>query len=129
MAQEQDFISFYQQEAKFREEMGYPPFARLINFRLEGNAEPKTLRYAKMMEQIVCRILQQNKKFQGQVEVLGPTPAPLARLKGKCRFQMLLKGKKWSILHHLTEQVLEKAEEVSIPGVKLIIDVDPVNML
>jgi primosomal protein N' (replication factor Y) len=73
--------------------------------------------------------LQQNKKFQGQVEVLGPTPAPLARLKGKCRFQMLLKGKKWSILHHLTEQVLEKAEEVSIPGVKLIIDVDPVNML
>jgi primosomal protein N' (replication factor Y) len=129
MAQAQDFISFYQQEAKFREEMGYPPFSRLVYFRLEGNTEAKTLRYAKMVEQIVCRILQQNKKFQGQVEVLGPTPAPLARLKGKCRFQMLLKGKKWSILHQLTEQVLEKAEEVSIPGVKLIVDVDPVNML
>jgi hypothetical protein len=42
---------------------------------------------------------------------------------------MLLKGKKWSLLHHFTEQVLEKADEVSIPGVKLIIDVDPVNML
>ena len=110
MAQEQDFISFYQQEAKFRQEMGYPPFTRLINFRLEGNAEAKTLRYAKVIEQIVYRILQQNKKFQGQVEVLGPTPAPLARLKGKCRYQMLLKGKKWSMLHHFAEQVLEQAE-------------------
>ena len=129
MAQEYDFISFYQQEAKFREEMGYPPFTRLINFRLEGNTEAKTLRCAKMMEQMVGRILQQNKKFQGQVEVLGPTLAPLARLRGKCRCQMLLKGKKWSLLHHFTEQVLEKADEVSIPGVKLIIDVDPVNML
>ena len=129
MAQEQDFISFYEQEAKFRQEMAYPPFTRLINFRLEGNTEAKTVRYAKMIEQIVCRILQQNKKFQGQVEVLGPTLAPLARLRGKCRYQMLLKGKEWSILHHLTEQVLEKAGEVSIPGVKLIIDVDPVNML
>jgi primosomal protein N' (replication factor Y) len=63
------------------------------------------------------------------VEVLGPTLAPLARLKGKCRYQMLLKGRKWSILHQFAEQVLEETEEVSIPGVKLIIDVDPVNML
>jgi primosomal protein N' (replication factor Y) len=129
MAQEQDFLSFYQQEAQFREEMSYPPFTRLINVRLEGNAEAKTMRYAKMMEQIVCRILHQGKKFQGHVEVLGPTLAPLARLKGKCRCQMLLKGRKWSILHQFAEQVLEETEEVSIPGVKLIIDVDPVNML
>jgi primosomal protein N' (replication factor Y) len=129
MAQAQNFMSFYQQEAKFREEMAYPPFSRLINLRLEGNAEAKTLRYAKMMGQMVCRVLHQGKRFQGQVEVLGPTLAPLARLKGKYRCQMLLKGKKWSILHHFAEQVLEKAAEVSLPGVKLIIDVDPVNML
>ncbi len=129
MAQEQNFISFYQQEAEFRQEMAYPPFTRLVNLRLEGNAEAKTLRFAKMMEQIVSRILHQEKRFQGHVEVLGPTLAPLARLKGKCRCQMLLKGRKWSILHHFTEQILEKADEVSIPGVKLFIDVDPVNML
>lgn len=129
MAQEQNFISFYQQEAEFRQEMAYPPFTRLVNLRLEGNAEAKTLRFAKMMEQIVSRILHQEKRFQGHVEVLGPTLAPLARLRGKCRCQMLLKGKKWSILHHFTEQVLEKADEVSIPGVNLFIDVDPVNML
>jgi len=130
MAQGQNFIAFYQQEAKFRQEMAYPPFTRLINLRLEGNAESKTLRYAQMMEQIVSRMLQHGKKFQGHVEILGPTLAPLARLRGKCRCQMLLKGRKWNVLHEFTKQLLQRAEEeISIPGVKLIVDVDPVNML
>jgi primosomal protein N' (replication factor Y) len=130
MAQAQNFLDFYQQEARFRQEMAYPPFARLINLRLEGNSEARTSRVAKLMEGIAHRVLRQGKKFQEQVEVLGPAMAPLARLKGKCRHQMLLKGKRWSILHNFTEEVLQRAEEeISIPGVKWIVDVDPLNML
>ena len=37
MAQAQEFAPFYEQEGKFRREMEYPPFARLINLRIEGN--------------------------------------------------------------------------------------------
>jgi primosomal protein N' (replication factor Y) len=130
MAKVQDFLAFYQQEARFRQEMAYPPFARLINLRLKGNSEAKTSRVAKLMEEIARRVLRQGKKFQEQVEILGPTLAPLARLKGKCRHQMLLKGKRWSTLHDFTEEVLQKAEEeISIPGVNWTVDVDPVNML
>jgi primosomal protein N' (replication factor Y) len=62
--------------------------------------------------------------------VLGPSAAPLARLKGKTRYQILLKGKKWSALHDFTAKVLAQAEkEISFAGVKLTVDVDPVNML
>ena len=130
MARAQDFLAFYQQEAQFRQELAYPPFARLINLRLEGNSEDKILRYAKFMEQIALRILEKKKKFGGQVEMLGPSLAPLARLKGKCRCQILLKGKRWTTLHEFTELILEKAEEeISLPGVKVIVDVDPVDML
>jgi primosomal protein N' (replication factor Y) len=130
MARAQDFLAFYQQEAQFRQELAYPPFARLINLRLEGNSEDKILRYAKFMEQIALRILEKKKKFGGQVEMLGPSLAPLARLKGKCRCQILLKGKRWATLHEFTELILEKAEEeISLPGVKMIVDVDPVDML
>jgi primosomal protein N' (replication factor Y) len=82
------------------------------------------------MEQIALRILEKKKKFGGQVEMLGPSLAPLARLKGKCRCQILLKGKRWATLHEFTELILEKAEEeISLPGVKMIVDVDPVDML
>jgi primosomal protein N' (replication factor Y) len=130
MAQAHDFLAFYQQEARFREELAYPPFARLINLLLEGNAEARVSKYSKAIEEIALRVLRQGKKFQGQVEMLGPARAPLARLKGKCRQQMLLKGKRWLTLHDFAEEVLQRAEEeISIPGVKLIVDVDPMNML
>jgi primosomal protein N' (replication factor Y) len=130
MARAQDFLSFYRQEAQFRQEMAYPPFARLINLRLEGNSEDRIRRYAKFMEQIALRILEKKKKYCDQVEMLGPSLAPLARLKGKYRCQILLKGKRWATLHEFTEQILEEAEqEISLSGVKMIVDVDPVDML
>ena len=129
-AKDHDFYSFYKQEAKFRQEMSYPPFARLVNFRMEGNVETRVLKYARMMEQLTSGLLRDEESFQGKVEVLGPTMAPLGRLRGKYRFQMLLKGKRWSILHRFAEKVLEKAGgKMSIAGVKLTVDVDPVNML
>ncbi|MBM4333084.1 MAG: primosomal protein N' [Deltaproteobacteria bacterium] len=130
MAKSQDFPAFYKEEAKFRKEMGYPPFTRLINLRLEGNSQARVLHFAKALAQSFLNLLQKEKKFQGQFEMLGPTMNPLARLKGKYRYQILLKGEKWSTLHAFTEKILEKADqEIAQPGVKLIVDVDPVNML
>jgi len=64
------------------------------------------------------------------VEAFGPAMAPLARLKGKHRCQMLFKGRKWSSLHEFMEQLLAQVEEaVPLRGVKMIVDVDPVYML
>ncbi len=130
MVKQQDFRAFYDQESQYRKELSYPPFARLINLRLEGNSPARTLHVAKAMERVIAGVLRQEKKFQGMLEVLGPAAAPLARLKGKNRYQILLKGKKWSVLHDFTAWVLTQAEKgISFSGVKLIIDVDPVNML
>jgi primosomal protein N' (replication factor Y) len=130
MAQAQDYPAFYQQETYFRKEMAYPPFVRLINLRLEGNSESRLLKYAQALDQLVQQMLKAEKKFMGQVEALGPSMAPLGRLRGKFRCQMLFKGKKWSSLHDFAEELLQRIEaEISIPGVKLIVDVDPVYML
>jgi primosomal protein N' (replication factor Y) len=129
LAQTHDYLAFYQEETRFRKEMAYPPFVRLINLRWEGNSESRLQRYARAVDQLVGRILKEG-KVKDQVDVLGPAMAPLARLKGKFRGQMLFKGKKWSPLHEFTERLLQRIEaEISIPGVKLIVDVDPVHML
>jgi primosomal protein N' (replication factor Y) len=130
MAQAQDYPAFYEQETLFRREMSYPPFVRLINFRLESNTEARLSRYARELEGLVRRILREDGVWQGEVEALGPSMAPLARLRGKFRSQMLFKGKKWSSLHDFAERLLLRAEaEIPVRGVKLIIDVDPVHML
>ncbi len=130
MVRNQDFQAFYQQEAQYRKELGYPPFTRLINLRMEGNSPARTLNLAKAIEKLMAGILLREKKFTGVLEVLGPAPAPLSRLRGKSRYQILLKGKRWSVLHDFTEKVLTQAEqEISFAGVNLTVDVDPVNML
>ncbi len=129
MAQTQAFAPFYHQELIFRKETGYPPFTRLVNLRLEGNMEARVKRQAEDLEKIVSRLLK-DKRYSEQIEALGPASAPLARLRGKHRFQMLLKGKKWQLLHEFVERVLRKIEQAPLlSGVKLIVDVDPVNML
>jgi primosomal protein N' (replication factor Y) len=130
MAQTQDYAAFYQQEIQFRREVSYPPFVRLINLRLESNSESRLRKYAQALEARVQEILKREKKYRGEVEVLGPAMAPLARLKGKHRCQMLLKGKRWDSLHEFTERVIAGIEEGIPPrGVKLTVDVDPVHML
>ena len=64
------------------------------------------------------------------MEILGPAIAPLAKLKGKIRHQMLLKGKDWSVLHDYTESVLHQVEkQIPLAGIRLTVDVDPVGML
>jgi len=129
MAQTQDFAPFYQQEAEFRKAMDYPPFSRLVNLRIEGNTESRVKRHAEDLGKIAIRLLK-DKRYSGQIEALGPASAPLSRLKGKHRCQMLLKGKNWNLLHEFTERILEKMEkDHPLSGVKLTVDVDPVNML
>jgi primosomal protein N' (replication factor Y) len=130
LAQSQDYAAFYRQEIQFRREMAYPPFVRLVNLRLESNSESRLRKYAQALEAQVQGILKGEKKYREEVDILGPAMAPLARLKGKHRCQMLFKGKRWNSLHEFTERVLARIEErIPARGVKLTVDVDPVHML
>jgi primosomal protein N' (replication factor Y) len=128
-AKNQDFEGFYRREIEFRKEMGYPPLIRLIALRMEGNSQEKIIRFANRLAERARILLHEEKKFQKGVEVLGPSPAPLARLKGKFRFQMLFKGSPWAVLHAFAEEILSFSERNRMPGVKMTIDVDPINML
>jgi primosomal protein N' (replication factor Y) len=129
MAQTQAFAPFYQQELKYRKEMNYPPFTRLVNLRLEGNVETRVKGQAEDLGKIVNRLLK-DKRYSDQIEALGPASAPLSRLKGKHRFQMLLKARKWQLLHEFAERIVAKMDrDHLLAGIKLIVDVDPVNML
>ena len=60
------------------------------------------------------------------MDVLGPAPAPIARLRGKHRFQLLLRAPEHGAIHRLCRAL----GEVPLPsGVELAADVDPVALL
>ena len=127
-AKDHDYIGFYQEEIPFRKALEYPPFSRLINFRMVGNSERRTKAAAEEMGRIGQSLL---KKGYGRgIEILGPSTAPFAKMRGKFRWQMLAKGKSPQLLHLFTKELAFGMEvQLKGKGVHLDIDVDPVFVL
>ena len=127
-AKDHDYVGFYREEIQFRKDLEYPPFSRFINFRLAGNNENKTKGMAEEMGRIGQSLL---KKPHGtEIEILGPSTAPFAKMRGKFRWQMLAKGKSPQSLHRFAKELWSEMDApLRGKGVNLDIDVDPVFML
>ena len=78
------------------------------------------------MKQIISGILPATKKLKGKVEVIGPAESPIAKIKGRHRWQLLLKGEDPRILRNLAMELLAKA---AATGLDIKVDIDPVNFM
>jgi primosomal protein N' (replication factor Y) len=118
-----DYEGFAQEELRLRQELGYPPFGFLVNCVFSGAVREQVEAAAAGLAE---ELLEPAVKLG--VEVLGPAPCPLARLRGKSRYQVLLKSPSRPPLRHLLTRLplLRRA----LPGkVALTVDVDPMDML
>ncbi len=119
-----DFDGFAARELEWRKAMAYPPFSRLAAIRLEGSHPELTARIARQLGDRIARKL----RSSPGVRLLGPAPAPIARIKGKTRWQLLLKGPTHSALAPSLAEVEAVLDDVP-SSVKVVIDVDPGAML
>ena len=123
-ATEHDAAGFYQQELEFRREAGYPPFAFLAAFAISGLTEQAVSDQA----DITARLLTQLKsELKVRVEILGPAPSPIYRLRNRFRRQILLKGSNRSDLHRVLSFWRQRS---AVPAtVRISVDIDPVDMM
>ena len=129
-AKDHDYQSFFQKEKELRKQLGYPPFSYLACLRLQGNNKRVTADMAQQVGKEIKGILGKWPKRGKEIQVLGPAEAPLAKLKGKYRWQILVKSKRAELLHYFLEKVeMVSGRMLRSRGVSLIIDVDPYQML
>ena len=120
-----DFDGFAAQELGWRKSLSYPPFTRLVSIRVEGEDPQKT---AHVAQRLGRRIEQLLPAAVHGVRLLGPAPAPILRVRGKTRWQMLLKGPSHGMLAPLLRQL--ETDIAKLPSnVRVILDVDPGAML
>ncbi|MEK7341879.1 MAG: primosomal protein N' [Candidatus Binatota bacterium] len=122
-----DYKGFFAAEREFRRALNYPPFSRLVHLRLEGPRSQEVEAKARMLGEELRERRQRDPKFQEKIEILGPAPAPIEKLRGRYRWQILLKGKAGSSLLGFAgqaRQILPRSRSI-----RLHIDVDPYNML
>ncbi|MGB7293344.1 MAG: primosomal protein N' [Thermodesulfobacteriota bacterium] len=125
-ALEQDSVGFLKEELKLRDDLEYPPFSKLINFRFEGRIESDGINAARIAGELAKQIV--SKLPIGAVKILGPSPAPIYKIRNRYRYQMLLKSKNMRTLHSFSKKLLIMLRERGISrNVKVQIDVDPFN--
>ncbi len=129
-SRKQAYSLFYEEEVKFRKELNYPPFSRLINFRMEGASRKKTADFSDRLGALAHSLLRKEGRFRDGIELLGPAAAPWEKIKGKYRFQMVVKGSSLTLLRGFASRLISRAPEmIKGSGVAFSVDVDPVSLL
>ena len=108
---------FLDRELDIRRQNKLPPFQRFISLILTGDNEAKLEKEAFYFKNFI------EKKIKGRV--LGPVSAPIFRLKKKFRIRMLIRGSKSLNLQNSIAEIIPNYKFSS--GIKLSVDVDPIN--
>jgi primosomal protein N' (replication factor Y) len=122
-----DYQGFFNAEIEFRRALNYPPFSRLIHLRLEGADPKKTEASANKLATVLRATLNRNPGLREEIDILGPAPSPIHKLRNRYRWQLLLKGKHISMLRTLAADARSFVPEDR--HLRLHIDVDPFSML
>lgn len=118
-----DYHGFYCTEIELRRKRKYPPFVRLALLRLSypenrSNGEDSVQQVAKWIKE----------RANGRsVQILGPAPAPLRRLRGRIRHQCLIKAADWESIRSLCRPLFSSWRATG--GLRISLDLDPVQML
>ncbi len=120
---DQDYARFYQHEIHYREEMRYPPFAILINILIRHE---ELARAATTASELATRIKAADR--ERVLRVLGPASAPLARLKGEHRLQILIKTRHRRAAREALDAALAGLKEGGDPRL-VTIDMDPISLM
>ncbi len=108
---------FLEKELILRKEKKLPPFYRLISIIISGKNEPLIMKFALELKLKLPKL--------DNVNILGPVTAPITKLKKNYRYRMLIRYPKDLFIQKYLSKSLDKIKILS--GIKLEVDVDPIN--
>jgi primosomal protein N' (replication factor Y) (superfamily II helicase) len=117
-AAQHDFTGFYEKELRFRSWMHYPPYSALANVLIRSHQLDEALQWSGILGKWF-----EKTRHEG-IRVLGPTAAPILRLKRDYRYHFVLKSASRQKLNALLRALLAYAVSQKIPRTQVIVDVD-----
>ncbi|HVO32296.1 MAG TPA: primosomal protein N' [Elusimicrobiota bacterium] len=116
-AQAHDFPAFYDEEIRHRQALNYPPFCRLARILIRAARDAQAQEAAEALRQRL-------EPMAPPGGLLGPAPAPYARLRNQFRYQMVLKGDEASL-----KPALDFLRSYRSAKGYVSVDVDPADLL
>ncbi|MGH9949893.1 MAG: replication restart helicase PriA, partial [Pyrinomonadaceae bacterium] len=123
-AVEQDFEGFYEEEVRYRQRLGYPPFYVLASIMFVH----RDLKYAAKSARVFRDALDRANDDK-TLRILGPAQASIARIKNKYRQQIIVKAENRKHLRTAIDNALAEAETHGSDRRIIRIEIDPVNLM
>ena len=116
-----DFEGFRDFDLEFRKLLNYPPYSRIILLNFRGENEKSVEEYArKIYDELMPYI-------HSEISMTPPGPAPIERIKGKFRYQILIRGNKLKTLREAVRVLV--LHRTPPKNVEFYADVDPQSLL
>jgi primosomal protein N' (replication factor Y) len=125
LAADQNYEGFFSKELRFRRIMHYPPCAALANVIAQDAKLEQAAKVAKQIQGFLAPL----EGTAQALKVLGPSPAPLAKIEGRYRIQFLLKASSRARLNEVLRRLADECEQRGIRAQSVVIDMDPVSIM
>ena len=123
-AREQNYEEFFKRESNFRRAMHYPPFSAMVNVLVHD----KDLQRANTTASQFAHELREAASGTG-LRVLGPAPAPISRIKGEHRIQVLIKAGTRLQAREVLERAMDRTLAAGANARSINVEVDPMNLM
>jgi len=123
LAASQDYRNFYDYEIKARQLLDYPPFTHLLRIVVSSEKATQSEEYANQLVAYIEEIIDAKEE---EITVLGPAPCPIAKIRNRHRFQILIKCLSMELLRSIMVHILARA---GLKHVKMEWDIDPVTTI
>ncbi|MBN2231528.1 MAG: primosomal protein N' [Deltaproteobacteria bacterium] len=117
-----DYVGFAVRELKERRELGLPPWAYLVLCRAQGEDEEQV----KAVLTELRGELRREAGDGGMVEIWGPVPHPVVRVRRRFRWNLLCKSVDRALLHDVVRRA--RAALTTPRAVQLTVDIDPLSL-
>jgi len=123
----QDFELFYRNEIKDRRELMFPPFTRLVDISFTASDEKDVVSFSNRVKHKMEEWVRD--RGMSSVDVLGPAPYPISRLRGKLRWHIMLRGRSVAELRKALDAARSFAQQERPSSLLVGIDVDPMQLM
>jgi primosomal protein N' (replication factor Y) (superfamily II helicase) len=125
-----DYMGFVAEELPGREDPAYPPTVRLANIVLSGQDQLETAAFALAAGEWFERVFaEMEQRGEDAVQMVGPAPCPVERVKQRWRWHLLLRTRRAGALTRLARRFLTTFDVPSRGDLRVTFDRDPVVML
>lgn len=123
LAARQDYIEFYKNEIKLRKLLKYPPFTDILRLLVSSGEEAEA-------QEIISRLGQQIEQIidasEEEIEILGPAPCPIYKIRNRYRWQLLIKSENMLLLKSIGKHIISTA---NYKPAKLEMDLNPLTTM